>query len=997
MSLCLFFIFAILLIFPCFASAQTTSPVRDPKLHWSFLPLRAVAIPAVKNNAWVKTPIDAFVQASLEENGLQPSPGADKRTLIRRVYYDLTGLPPTFEEVTAFENDRSPDAYAKVVEQLLASQRYGERWGRYWLDLARYADTKGYVYADREDPRFVGSHNYRDWVINAFNRDLPYDQFIKLQIAADQMNCPREDLAAMGFLTVGRRFLGVNHDIIDDRIDVVTRTMQGLSVACARCHDHKFDPIPTQDYYSLYGVFDASTEKLLPLEAEPKPQSVQYAAYKAELKKRTDKLNKLFAQKCEEVADRARARSVQYLQAVLEVEKLPDELFYINRDGNDIYPVMVRQWQQHIRSQLGGWSRVWGPWNELVQIPAEQFSSAAPYVIQRFVQERLRYTNHRVVEALVDAKPASMRDVAAIYGNLLIQADRQWKDLLKADPKAERLGDGDWEELRQELYAADSPARAPKGSVADIEFFFDEGTRVVLAKAQMEIEKWQIDAPGATPQAMVLEDRPVQSNPHVFKRGNPMNRGEEVPRRYLQIVAGPNRKPFTQGSGRLEMAEAIASKSNPLTARVMVNRIWEWHFGAGLVSTPSDLGMRCDPPTHPELLDCLALQFMDKGWSIKAMHRLILLSSTYQQAGEDNDKALAIDPENHLLWRMLPQRLGFEELRDSLLAVNGQLDLTVGGKPVELFKAPFSSRRAVYGRVDRQFLPGTFRVFDFANPDLHTPQRPITTVPQQALFMMNSAFVVERARAIAAHPAIAAISDPEARIARLYQMIYQRNPSAAETAVGVDYVNHAEADPKPKAPPAISTAWQYGYGEFDAATGRVKSFAPLPYFNGTAWQGGKDWPDAKLGWAQLTATGGHAGNDLQHAVIRRWISPMDGVVSISGTLAHNHAEGEGIIARIVSSRQGQLQEWTLHNKKGKTDIKSLDVKKGDTIDFVVSIAQSLNNNDFLWAPVIKAAASKENWNAHNDFGGPFTAPKPLSPWESYVQALLLANEFVFVD
>jgi hypothetical protein len=263
--------------------------------------------------------------------------------------------------------------------------------------------------------------------------------------------------------------------------------------------------------------------------------------------------------------------------------------------------------------------------------------------------------------------------------------------------------------------------------------------------------------------------------------------------------------------------------------------------------------------------------------------------------------------------------------------------------------------------------------------------------------MMNSPFVVERARAIAAQKQIIILTDPAARIARLYQLIYQREPTAQETAVGIHYITQAASDPKPKDAPTISTAWQYGIGELDPATARIKNFTKLPHFTGQAWQGGKDWPDSKLGWAQLTATGGHAGNDFRYAVIRRWISPIDGTVSISGALAHNHPEGDGIIARIISSRQGQLHEWPLHNAKTKTDIKNIPVKKGDTIDFYVSIAKTLNNNDFLWSPTLKSSDPKQTWNARNDFAGPLTVPKFLTPLESYVQALLLSTEFVFVD
>jgi hypothetical protein len=408
-------------------TAQTAAPAKDFRSHWAFQPVREVAIPAVKNPGWIRTPVDAFVLAKLEEKGLSPSPPADKRTLIRRAYYDLWGLPPSFEEVEAFEHDDSPDAFAKVVDRLLASPRYGERWGRYWLDLARYADTKGYVYTDREDPRFVHSHNYRDWVIRALNKDLPYDQFLKLQIAADQMDCPREDLAAMGFLTVGRRFLGVIHDIIDDRIDTLTRTTQALSVGCARCHDHKFDPIPQRDYYSLYGVFDACSERIVPLQGPPATRTPEYLAYEAGLKERTDKLNETFAKKCDEVAQRARARTADYLLAVLDVEKLPDELFYSFRDGNDIYPVIVRQWQQYLFAQGKHWSRIWGPWHELAKLPAGNFSEQAASILRGLSDERLRYTNHHVVEALGAITPATMRDVAIAYGKLFQEVDRRWK------------------------------------------------------------------------------------------------------------------------------------------------------------------------------------------------------------------------------------------------------------------------------------------------------------------------------------------------------------------------------------------------------------------------------------------------------------------------------------------------------------------------------------------------------------------------------------------
>src|SRR2546421_4248805 len=295
----------------------------------------------------------------------------------------------------------------------------------------------------------------------------------------------------------------------------------------------------------------------------------------------------------------------------MPAEILPYDFIYVKRKANHFYPFIVRQWHHYILAQGRSWSRVWGPWHELAKLPPNRFSQEASQVIARLEDERLRYTNRHVVEALRASPPASMHDVATIYGKLLLQADKQWKDQLKADAKSAALPEGDWEELRQVLYAPGAPIRVPSGAIADLEYYFDEGTRVQLGKLQFEMEKWHIDAPGATPHAVILEDRPVQSNPRVFRRGNPSTPGEEVPRQYLELMAGASRKPFQRGSGRLEMAQAIASKDNPLTARVMVNRIWLWHFGQGLVKTPSDFGLRCDPPTHPDLLDYLAKQLMN--------------------------------------------------------------------------------------------------------------------------------------------------------------------------------------------------------------------------------------------------------------------------------------------------------------------------------------------------------------------------------------------------
>ncbi|HEV8293462.1 MAG TPA: DUF1553 domain-containing protein, partial [Tepidisphaeraceae bacterium] len=426
-----------------------------------------------------------------------------------------------------------------------------------------------------------------------------------------------------------------------------------------------------------------------------------------------------------------------------------------------------------------------------------------------------------------------MRDVAKRYGELLVNAHKTWRELLKKagedkTPVPEALPDRDQEELRRVLYGVDSPVLVPNGAIVDLEWFFDEGGRVELAKLQAEIDRWIIKS-ASPPYAVILADRQTLRSPRVFVRGNPANKGEEVPRQFLEILAGENRKPFSRGSGRLELAEAIASKENPLTARVMVNRIWLWHFGGqGLVKTPSDFGLRCDPATHPDLLDYLAKKFMNNNWSIKKLHREILLSSTYQQSNSGlstQDLGLKSDPENLLLSHFPAQRLDFESLHDTLLAASGELDLKMGGRPVELFTTPAAKRRAVYGRVDRQFLPGVLRTFDFANPDLHSPQRATTTVPQQALFMMNSPFVIDRARALASRKDVTSIADPAQRVERLFQIVYQRRATPNEIQAAQNYLSRAASDPMPEKPKPISTVWEYGAGEFDPATGKTKSFS----------------------------------------------------------------------------------------------------------------------------------------------------------------------------
>jgi mono/diheme cytochrome c family protein len=647
---------------------------------WSFQPVKRPVLPKVQNQAWVRSPMDAFILARLEKRKIEPSPRADRRALIRRAYIDLTGLPPTMEEVQAFYADRSPDAFAKVVDRLLASPRFGERWARYWLDVARYSDTKGYVFT--EDPNFHHAYTYRDWVIRAFNEDLPYNQFILQQLAADQLNLgeDRRPLAAMGFLTLGRRFLNNIHDIIDDRIDVVTRGMQGLTVNCARCHDHKYDPISAKDYYALHGIFNSSLEPNPLPTISPKEISEPFEAHNKKI-----------------------------------------------RETNGQYEGLIKQQIQQLRQR---------------------------------------------VQSEPDSLPKPVKDTLQSIREGALPDERQLRTL---EPQ------------------------------------FKEEARQTLAQLRDSLSKLRQSVPPAPEFAMALFDKPKAENSRVFLRGNPGNLGAEAPRAYLPIVMGAKYRPFTQGSGRLELAQAIASPDNPLTARVMVNRIWLNLFGKGLVRTPSDFGMRGEPPTHPELLDYLAWKFMNDGWSVKRLIRFIMLSNTYQQASVNRPEVYNADPENRLVWRMNPRRLDLEAMRDSLLFVADRLDLTMGGRSVEITTAPYSTRRSVYGYIDRQNLQGLFRTFDFANPDTSSPQRYQTTTPQQALYMMNSPFVIEQAQHLARRQEMKDLPDDTARVRFVYRKVLGRTPAPEEIALSLRFLQSAsqikQASAAPQVPPASEKAW----------------------------------------------------------------------------------------------------------------------------------------------------------------------------------------------
>lgn len=850
-------------------ASSVATPAKPAAPHWSFIPVRKPAVPKVKNIAWVANPIDAFVLAKLEAKGFTPNPAADRRTLIRRVTYDLIGLPPTYQETEAFLADKSPNAYEKVVDRLLASPRYGERWGRHWLDVARYADTKGYVFT--EDRNYYNAYTYREWVIRSLNEDLPYNKFIVEQLAADRLpevqnGDDKRSLAALGFLTVGRRFLNNRADIMDDRIDVTMRGFQGLTVACARCHDHKFDPVPTIDYYSLYGIFDNTDE------ATP--------------------------------AISARAISEPYEKHEAEVRAADEKATGI------------------LRAQIGRLRKMVGDPAQTATVPAP-----AKDALQGFRENEL-------------------------------PNDKQF---------------------------------------AVLEPLFEPAQRDELKQTKERLGQLRGSYPQKPEFAMAVVDRANCTNGHVFKRGNPGNPGDEAPRRFLSALTpeGKERTLWTKGSGRLELAEAIASPENPLTARVMVNRVWLQHFGGGIVRTPSDFGRQGEKPTHPELLDWMSANFVEQGWSLKKLHKTMVMSSTYRQTSVITPKMETADPENRLWGRANLRRLDLEQTRDSLLVVTGQLDVAqVGGKSVDIWAQPFAHRRAVYGFVERQNLPQVFKTFDFASPDSTNGQRFRTTVPQQALFLMNGPFAIEQARQLSNMAEQEKATDNSQRVRRMYLRVFGRLPDADELKIGVAFLNL----PDPVVTGAAAPTWQYGYGGYSKEKGAV-SFTALPFFNGKSWQGGENMPDAKLGWASLNAEGGHPGGDQDHAVIRRWTAPRDMTVTVNGTIKRPEAQGDGVRARIVSSRRGQLGEWTALNGEAKTEVAQFEVKAGETVDFIVDPIANEGFDGFTWMPTIRvvgtATGGPTRWEAKREFSGP--ASPPLKRREMYAQALLMTNEFLFVD
>ena len=827
---------------PVGGAVKLTGLTGKAREHWAFQPVTKPTVPEVKNRAWVKTPIDAFVLAKLEAKGLQPNPAASPESFLRRVSYDLIGLPPTSEQVDTFEKAvqaaqvadtmalRSGKpavaveaVYAKQVDGLLASPHYGERWARHWLDTARYSDTRG-LQVDQgdslfKDYRFAYAWTYRDYVINAMNEDKPYNNFIVEQLAADRIPGISPDdprLAALGFLTVGKRFDDPN-DIIDERIDTTTKAFLGLTVSCARCHDHKFDPIPIKDYYSLHGIFASTVEPLhLPTIA---------ATSKSAAAARTDFTKRLGQLQDEQVA--GFFRYMRETRARYDKEMAGRLMIASVRRGSseageysDRYKIDLTSDVDFAAMRIQKDSPITCPFYAVAQVPVVYFAERAPIAIKEALADTDHPVNPIIAAALRDLKPKTLHDVAAAYQKaynenkaailahlaVLAKPGDGWK---KTSPAIAEMTGYPWaipsydevfdnEDMislfSTRKFCADWQNRPIYGGI---------GNRAPVAYFRhTRINELRLSHPGAPGEAMVVQDSEAPKDSYVFKRGDKNNKGDIAPRQFLDILSKGERRPYVDGSGRYEFAQSIATKDNPMTARVAVNRTWMKHFIEGFVLTADDLGNMSEKPSHPELLDYLATDFMENGWTMKRLHRMIVMSNVYRLDSDPTANPLVVkkgpidplkvDAGNRLLWRGNLRRLDFESIRDSMILLTGKLNPTVGGQPANITDEPFSYRRSLYGYVDRSRLSDTLSQFDYGDPDQANSKRNSTIVPQQALYFMNNALSVEVARAVSSRKDVVNAMSEDQRIVAMFRCMFQRRPSTSEIRVAQEFLAKAK-------------------------------------------------------------------------------------------------------------------------------------------------------------------------------------------------------------
>ena len=749
---------------------KTITP--EQRAFWSFQPISKPAPPPIKNAAWAHGAIDRFVLAKLEQKGVDPNEAADKATLIRRATFDLTGLPPTPDEVAAFAADSSPTAFEKVVNRLLESPRYGERWGRYWLDFARYAD--GALGASKDTP-YENAYRYRDWVISSLNQDLPYNRMLEAQIAADQFEDSDKQryLPGLGFQALG--------DDKHERLDVTTKTFLGLTVGCARCHDHKFDPIPTADYYSLYGVLASTADYKFPLVPDEQVQTYKKA------KERVDLVQ-------EQIDDFVRLRGTELSEMlVLDTSRYLvaawDKLHGTEAAMAGLEPEILDRWITYLKDPRKEHSNL-KPWYEAksrdgIVAFADRFQQQAVALFTE--KHEIDDRNYVKLGGAKGAKDERTRQYTNLE-SLEIEKYYLWRDLA-SDPfqrnGAYFPGGIYYYGLTSRLRRDFETRGVGVPEVKDIDRFLSGPWQRHLDRLRAELDTLKKAMPPQYPFLHAIRDSDKPANERIHIRGDEKNLGAEAPRRFLSVLGEGEPKPFKQGSGRLEFARAISA--HPLAARVMANRVWLGHFGQGIVRSPSNFGQLGERPTHPELLEYLSARLVDSGWSLKTLHREIMLSSAYASSTQHSEKQAAIDPENRLLWRAnLNPRLDAESLRDSMLFVAGRLSPESGGPPVPLDDN--NTRRTVYGYIGRTTLDPMLSLFDFPNPNNTSEQRSNTLGPMQRLYFMNNEFVARQADAFAERIKKLGQSDDE-RIQIGYQLAFGRAPSPDETRSSKDFLS----------------------------------------------------------------------------------------------------------------------------------------------------------------------------------------------------------------
>ena len=787
------------------AAPSTPAYVITPeqRAFWSFQPLRKAPAPSVSDTAWPKTDIDRFVLARLEHEGLKPVRAADKRTLIRRATLDLIGLPPTPEEIDAFEADTAPDAFAKVVDRLLASPRYGEAWGRTWLDVARYGedDYRSLDPKGRGLNPYPNAYLYRDWVIKAFNDDMPYDQFVRAQLAGDLLGdetTRARTLPALGFLGLGPWFYDngavevTRADERHDRVDVVSRGFLGLTVGCARCHDHKYDAIPTKDYYSLAGVFLNTAYREYPL--APKGVVEEYTQQDKKIEKKEKLLEEFTRIESTQLAETLALQASTYMIAAWKVTGEPKEEIAKVVDAAKLDYELFERWIKFLAKPprfypyLTKWQAMIKDGGSAAEAKtlADEFQGLLLDVM--FEKKELKDENDVIIaKALTGTKKKEPGKLPSDFvtnddfcpncglelKSLPVDRNSLWTDVFLRD-----------------LQEGFDPAQAYDNLKPGLLVFRKWGLeRQLSADRRRYVDALRTDIEAlrkAQPPKYAFVhgvgdvEKPV--NLKISRRGSPYNLGPEEPRHFLAILSEGDPAPFAKGSGRLELADAILRQ--PIAMRVIVNRIWKGHFGTGLVDTPSNFGVAGERPTHPELLDYLAQTFVDRGMSIKTLHREIMLSAVYQSSAENVAANFEKDSGNRLYWRVERRRMTAEQVRDSLLAVAGALDTRAGGPSIPL--TPLVDRRTVYGKVSRYKLDDYLQLFDFPSPNLSAEKRFTTTVPLQRLFFMNSDFMQQQGERLARR--VAPEPDNTARIQKAYRLIFGRAASAAEIKAGLAFL-----------------------------------------------------------------------------------------------------------------------------------------------------------------------------------------------------------------